>query len=330
VDGLKDRIERALPPVIGGAVRVRELRPLFGGACQDNFRVDVEVDGADEGFYRLVLRSDAAALPRTLGRRDEFEVMRAAHRAGVRTPRARWCLDSVVRDGAAAIFMDWADGVAIGAKVVRDPSLAEARRGLAAELAVELARTHAVDPARLPLRSVDDPVAAALRDARELMDELPSVHAAAALAYRKLRDDPPPGREVVLTHGDFRTGNFLVGPSGLSAVLDWEFARLSHPADDIAWLCVRDWRFGQLDLEAGGFARREDFVAAYQRASGRRIDRRDLRWWEAMGNLRWALGCAFQAKRYEDGSARDLELLAIGRRAAEMEWEALRVLGEAD
>ena len=45
-------------------------------------------------------------------------------------------------------------------------------------------------------------------------------------------------------------------------------------------------------------------------------------------NVRWALGSIHQGLRYLAGD-RDLELIAIGRRSVEMEWEALRLIGKA-
>jgi aminoglycoside phosphotransferase (APT) family kinase protein len=48
----------------------------------------------------------------------------------------------------------------------------------------------------------------------------------------------------VTVHGDFRSGNLLVGPDGLRAVLDWELAHAGDPAEDIGWLCAPAWRFG--------------------------------------------------------------------------------------
>ena len=45
-----------------------------------------------------------------------------------------------------------------------------------------------------------------------------------------------------------------------------------------------------------------------------------------LGNLRWAAGAVYQGERYLCGEQRDLELLAIGRRSAEMEWEAMRLI----
>ena len=44
-----------------------------------------------------------------------------------------------------------------------------------------------------------------------------------------------PGRGDVVVHGDFGPQNALVDGSQLSALLDWEFAHLGRPVEDLAW-----------------------------------------------------------------------------------------------
>ena len=79
-----------------------------GGACQENYRVDLSIDDAPASF---VLRSDSeTSLPGSLGRRDEFAVIKAAHEAGVCTPCARWLGFELARNGAWAYALDWLDG----------------------------------------------------------------------------------------------------------------------------------------------------------------------------------------------------------------------------
>jgi aminoglycoside phosphotransferase (APT) family kinase protein len=130
---------------------------------------------------------------------------------------------------------------------------------------------------------------------------------------------------VTLVHGDFRVGNFMVGPDGLRAVLDWEFSHWGTPAEDLAWIAVRDWRFGVLDRPIGGIASRAPFYEAYARESGRKVDRDEVHYWEVAGNLRWAVASLHQGLRFFAGD-RDIELLAVARRALEMEYEALRLI----
>lgn len=325
---LNERIRVHLTEQLGAPVDSVEARPLPGGACQDNLRVSAKMG---EQSLRLVLRSDARmGLPGSLGRATERLVIDAAVTAGVPTPAARWPIANLLREGADAYFLDFAPGVAIGAKVTRDPALAAARQRLPEQLAAALAAVHRVKPAGgPPLHAPADPVAQSLQVLRDTLDELPDPRPALELAFRWLERNRPKVDEVVLTHGDFRTGNFLVTPEGLSAVLDWEFAHYGAPVEDIGWLCVRDWRFGAPELPAGGLCSRKRFCDAYSQASGRSVDMAELRWWEVYGNVRWAGGALMQGQRVMRGQARDLELLAIPWRSAEMEYEALRLIGGA-
>jgi aminoglycoside phosphotransferase (APT) family kinase protein len=327
------RLEPFLARATGEAVRVEALAKLPGGACQDNFKIELE---SSSGRRTLVLRSDPlTSLPNSLRRRDEYDVIRTAARAGVKTPDASWLGSDLVRPGADGYFMPWVDGVALGAKVLRSPELASARAVLAGELAVELAKIHRITPATDPglertrLGPAIDPFERALGSLRASMDKMVMPRPALELIYRWLAEHPPECRERVLVHGDFRTGNFLVTERGLAAVLDWEFARWGSPFEDLAWLCLREWRFGQLASPVGGFARRSELYRTYEAASGRPVLPADIRFWEVMGNAVWGMGCVYQAERYLGGEESDLELIAIGPRAVEMEWEALRLIEEA-
>ncbi|MCA9565715.1 MAG: phosphotransferase, partial [Myxococcales bacterium] len=173
----------------------------------------------------------------------------------------------------------------------------------------------------------DDPAQAALDFVRRTLDALPHDRPASEFALRWLRDHAPPKGEVTLVHADFRTGNFMVTPEGLAGVLDWEFAHWGSRYEDLAWIAVRDWRFGNIALPIGGVCHRDAFYDAYERhAACGPLDRDALLYWEILGNLKWGLGCAFQGFRYQHQKRKDIELIAIARRAAEMEYEALRLI----
>jgi aminoglycoside phosphotransferase (APT) family kinase protein len=318
---LSERIEALLRERTGGPVKVKEVRPLAGGACQDNYRVELELPS---GPSRKVLRSDAMKrLPGSIGRAQEYEVIRAAVAAGVRTPQAQWLSSGLVRPGAHAYFLDWIDGEAIGRRVVKHPELAAARERLPEQLAQVLARIHTVTRQSAPSLPI---CGALLGELRQTIDLLPEPHPAIELAFRWLEDNAPGDEETTLVHGDYRTGNFMVTPEGLAGVLDWEFSHWGSPLEDVGWLCVRDWRFGELSKAAGGLATRADFYKLYQEASGRRVDPERVRYWEVFGNVRWGVGSVYQGERYLSGEERDLELVAIARRAIEMEYEALRLI----
>ena len=318
---------------------VASLERLAGGACQDNYVPAAAFAGGSfaNGEKKLVLRSDArTSLPGSLDRAMEYEVIRAAVAGGVGTPEARFLAKGLVRDGAHAYFLDWAEGEAIGRRVVGSPKLAAARERLPAECARELTRHprhHAGDAApSLFKRDGGEPLSGSatkdsLRFLRGMLEKLVEPRPALSLALVWLTANAPADGERVLVHGDFRTGNLLVTERGLSAVLDWEFARWGAPAEDLAWTCVRDWRFGQLKLAAGGFAPRARLYEEYEKASGKRLDVRELHYWEVMGNARWAAASLHQGERLRAAATWTSSSVAVAtaRRAIEMEYEALRL-----
>jgi aminoglycoside phosphotransferase (APT) family kinase protein len=332
---LRTRIEARLSSLAEAPVTVKNLEPLAGGACQDNFRVELSISsGPFVGERRMVLRSDAPrSLPGSIGRREELDVINAAVSRQVKTPEAHWLSEGLVRPGSWCYFLDFVEGTAIGRAIVKGAAQIEIGRALGTILAEELARIHSITPLTHPLlfpsrerRERTDPVGAALVELRKSIERLPSPRPALELAAVWLEKNRPEARVVTLVHGDFRTGNFMVTPGGLSGVLDWEFSHFGSPLEDLAWISVRDWRFGVLNKPIGGFCDRASFYDAYRRASGREVDRAAVHWWEVYGNARWAAGALHQGERYKSGEQRDLELIAIARRAVEMEWEALRLI----
>jgi aminoglycoside phosphotransferase (APT) family kinase protein len=112
-------------------------------------------------------------------------------------------------------------------------------------------------------------------------------------------------------------------------VLDWEFARVGDPIEDLAWPLVRSWRFGVDAREMGGVGDRAPYIAAYEAASGRKVDPAHVRFWEIMGNVKWAVGCIAQANRHLSGQARSVELASLGRKTCEMELDMLDLLEKA-
>ena len=142
---------------------------------------------------------------------------------------------------------------------------------LARQIGKVAAGIHGLDLAQLPkLRSMT-----ATKEIAELEREYRSFdwpRPVFELALRWLRDhDPGPSGEVTLVHGDFRHGNLIIGPDGVRAVLDWELAHFGDPMEDLGWICVNSWRFGEIDKPVGGFGTREELFAGYEEA-GRRVD----------------------------------------------------------
>ena len=163
---------------------------------------------------------------------------------------------------------------------------------------------------------------------RAAADELELERPAFELAFRWLENNRPAAGDATFVHGDFRLGNLIVDEAGLSAVIDWELAHVGQPMEDLAWLCVKAWRFGGSEPVAG-IGSYDDLLEAYGAASGRPVDRAVLRWWEVLGSLKGGIMCGRQAQVHLSGEYPSVELAAIGRRIVEQEQDVLRLIDEA-
>jgi aminoglycoside phosphotransferase (APT) family kinase protein len=317
-----DKLAHALAPVCGPG-RVEGVQRLSGGASRETWSFDLV--GASGARHGLVLRRDPSGHGGSSDRSMEVALLEAAAAGGVPVPRVRLVLRD--EDGLGRGFvMDRVEGETIARRILRDDEYAVARPRLAAQCGEIAARIHAVDRAQLPKLAQLGP-RELLDQYRDALDNFGEPHPAFELGLRWLADRlPPPVAPPALVHGDFRNGNFIVGSDGIRAVLDWELAHLGDPVEDLGWLCVKSWRFGVDDKLVGGFGDVGDLLDAYESASGVRVDVDALRWWIALGTLKWGVICVGQAFTHLTGVVRSVELATLGRRVAEMEWDLLDIL----
>ena len=313
------------------AVHIEAVRRLAGGAIQDNLGLSVAIEGCPRaGRHELVLRRDA---PSTVAvsrpRLEEFALLQLAHRAGVPVPEP-WCAHADPGLlGKPFYLMARVEGEARGARLVKDPAVLARGPELAAELGRVLARIHALRPPLpdLPfLTAPADPLTARIAELRAHLDALGEAQPVLEWGLRRLERARPGSGEITLVHADFRTGNLMLRDGRLVAVLDWEFACLSDPLEDLGWMLAKCWRFGAVERECGGLGPREPFLEAYEAASGRSVDRRAVRWFELLATLRWAVVALLQADRHRSGRERSLELALTAHLVPQLEADVLDYL----
>lgn len=305
---LADRLATVL-----GAERVTDLRVLTGGASRATWAFS-----ADD--RPLILRTgppdDVHA-----GMELEAAALRRAAAAGAPVPQILAADDSGAIVGDPYLICDFIGGETIVRKIARTLD-DTARARLLDQCAQALAAIHRADPDGIGLSATDP-----LTEWRSQLDEMGDTTAVFEYAFRWLEHHRPARTPPVLVHGDFRMGNLIVDDDGLAAVLDWELTHIGEALDDLAWFCIRAWRFGApRQLGAGGLGSIEDFVAAYEAAGGAAVDRSALRWWLVAATLRWGVICRYQFERHRSGQTRSVELAAIGRRVCETEYDLLSLL----
>ncbi|HET7446228.1 MAG TPA: phosphotransferase [Solirubrobacterales bacterium] len=297
-----------------GASAVTDPVPLAGGASRALWSFDAELAGGEKAKLVLLVTRGTAE--------REWEALQAAHRRGIAVAEPLWRTP----DGEGIALRRLA-GEAIPSRIFRDERFAAARGQLLGEIAANAAAIHAIPLAEVPAVAPGEAGAAAELDVIEAeLRRYGDPHPALELGLRWLRRRLPEPRPPVLVHGDFRMGNLLVDPDGLRAVLDWELVHAGNPVEDLGWLCARTWRFGRDDLPAAGLGRRRQLLEAYAAAGGAEVDAEELRFWEALANLRWGVLTLRQLYDHASGKRPSLELAAIGRRTCEAEWDLLAMV----
>ena len=313
-------------------VHIDEARLLSGGAIQENWLLSATVKGGPyEGVLECVLRSDApSGVAVSHSRAQEFALLQAAFQAGVTVPEPLWLGDDAVF-GRDFFVMRKANGTAAGHRLVKDMGLGGDREKLAERIGEEMARLHAIRPpeARLDFLKAPalSPALQGVKDFRDFLDGHHTAFPALEWGIRWLEKNAPVTEALVLTHRDFRTGNYMVDEQGLTAVLDWEFAAWSDPLEDLGWFCARCWRFGKFDNEAGGIGSRAALYRGYERVSGRQPDPDAVFFWEVYAHVRWAIIALQQGERHVSGREPSLELALTAHIVPELELQILRMTG---
>jgi aminoglycoside phosphotransferase (APT) family kinase protein len=299
-----------------------ELSTIPGGASRETWLIDA-------GHRRYVLRRDPPGSESLVPIGDEFALIGAAADAGTPVPEPLAFEADGGRFGTAGMLMAEVKGTSVAPRILRKPEYEAARELLPEQLAEALARIHAIEPASLdgvlPAPG-PDPALTQIEEWERQLDAIGEPLPAVELGLRWLRANSPEPAEALLVHGDFRLGNFIVDERGLAAVIDWELAHLGDSAEDVGWLCIRSWRFGNDELPVAGVGELDQFLAAYESAGGSPIDGERLRFWEVLGNVKWAIICARQARDHLTGVRRSHELASLGRRICEPEWDMLELI----
>ena len=326
---IDEKLEVVLSRAFSGFERLSKSERLSGGASQETYRIEIIENGKTKelAMRRSPGGENVDPTPGHPGLAAEAQLMGAARNAGVPEPKVHYVL--APEDGLGDGFvMEWLEGITLGAKVVRDPTLDEIRPTLARRCGEVLARIHAIDlessglSSCLDLLTPADYVEQTWQRYRDFDTAQPMIDYTARWLLDNLSGDFQPS----LVHNDFRNGNIMFDEHGIVAVLDWEVAHIGDPMRDLGWICTNSWRFGRSDLPVGGFGLYQDLFDGYESVSGNKVDPERVRWWEVFGSFWWAIGCLGMAEHYRTGPDKTVERPAIGRRSSECQVDCVNLL----
>lgn len=301
------------------------LARVSAGATLETWALDAERDG--NATPLILRRSPGQRAGTSLPLPTEAAVIQAAAAQGLRVPVV-WHVLTPEDNLGEGFLMERIAGETIPRRILRSLTSPEARERLVAQLGDTLAGLHAVAVDRLP--------ALRFSDAGVQLDHIETEYRRQEqrrpvfdLALKWLRARQPAPVPAQLVHGDFRNGNVIVGDDGLRAVLDWEIAHLGDPAEDLAWIQLPPWRFGELDNPVGGIGPVAPFYAAYAARSGQPVDIARVRFWQVFGSLRWGVATAGMVA-WLRGHDPSVERAMIARRASENEIDLMRAIMDRD
>jgi aminoglycoside phosphotransferase (APT) family kinase protein len=308
--GLRDQAGRWAGPELGRITR------LSAGASRLTWLVEMTCAGTARSVVVQAERPGAAPTVE-----HEAQLLTAAARVGVPVPELLAADPSGVVLGRPSIVTGQVAGETLPRRILGAPQLVGARARFAENCGRVLAAVHSIPRGEVPGLPVPD----AIGGLREIIDESAEPHPVLEFALLWLEDNRPAPGEPVVLHGDFRNGNLVIDPTGIRAVLDWELAHVGDRLEDLGWLCVKYWRFGG-PCPVGGMGEVTDLLQAYTEACGIAVDPQSLHWWQTLGTAKWAAICHRQARLHLSGEVRSVELAVIGRLAAEVELDLIRML----
>jgi aminoglycoside phosphotransferase (APT) family kinase protein len=334
---LEERIAAYLGTRIPEAsdITINNLYRIPGGQSRETWSFDAKWrENGKDATRGFILRRDPDASVLESDREVEFKVMQAVH-GHIPIPKVLWLEQDPSLLERPFALMERMDGCeANPTKVLMDPAYFGGRARMSSDFASILARIHAIDwrAAGLDFMPAPEPESCGVAEIetweaiveRESLEPQPVLRA--AFAWMR-KHEPKPAQRVVIVHADYRTGNFLAAPSGeIVGILDWEMTHLGDPLEDIAWACIRPWRW--LGTEhIGGLMERADFYRMYSEASGIEIDEESVRFWEVLGNVKLAAIFLTGGRSYCEGRTHSAMMAFLGRNVRRLELEIMDLMG---
>ncbi len=269
---------------------ITSFEPLLGGVSK--VTIGFEALSARQGKERFVLRGesllpilDQVYLGMELA--NEYNLLHYLHRAGAPVAEVIALVDDRRLAPGRFFVSRWIPGRPPGDYLLRVNSVSPA---LSARVATILADLHNIP---VDLKDPDLARTHLVRTGAKTREDAVREFVLRAHAYWKssgapaspmistavrwlLENVPASSKAACIIHSDCGLNNFLVKEDEISAVVDWETARLGDPAEDVVWFM----------FATGHVLDQDHFLRSYVQAGGERVNAFTRKYFEVLARVR--------------------------------------------
>ncbi|WP_310962498.1 phosphotransferase family protein [Nocardioides terrisoli] len=233
-----------------------QLKALLAARAPDRGVTDISVESVEGGYSRTtwvatinwregsmtthILRSDPITDtgPFRTDRDREWQLLNALYEhssLGIAEPQ--WYDEKADFFEAKCLVTDFVSGGTLQGLLTAGTDLKTGAKRLMRTLAA----IHAVDTTKLLLdapASWDDHIAGVIAFAERLASRAGSSLPVMGDVVGYLRHNIPEPAPLTLVHGDFQPANILLPPGGDPLVIDWEYARIGDPREDLGYYSI--------------------------------------------------------------------------------------------
>lgn len=324
--GLEAQVASLVAGLYPGArhVEIVDFGPIPGGFSRETYRFDAIVHAAGgQQRHELILRKDppdTVAILQT-SRAVEHDLIEAVrlHTAVPVAQSLGYEMDRAVL-GEPAMILQRADGSSMTTDLFHDGPHTDQADDVARHLCESLVELHTADIAALnPRGELNDPRRVGIDVSswdrymdstfEYYLDSYPSTNRDPMLcilldAYLTLRRTKPRPLPLSVIHGDFNPANFLYADGRVTALIDWENARVGDPREDLGWMAMMDdlsnTKVMHHPADEGGF------LAYYNKLTGYAITEQEIGYFVLFGTANIAVPINAAIKRRTDGLNREL------------------------
>jgi aminoglycoside phosphotransferase (APT) family kinase protein len=297
-----ERAQQLLDVTLGPGFTASAVTRVAGGFSKESFFLDAS--DAKGHIEQMMIRRDLPFGPAGTNVVDEFALLQALHRSGFQVAEPLGC-DSTCITGQPAMISRRVAGTSGTAEWEGNST---ARQAICRQLATILAQLHCLDPCAHGLSPASgDPRKDVQSYILQWQDRWRRyrVHTSPTLAAAYvwlLANIPQRIDRAAIVHGDVGFHNSIIREGEYIALLDWEFAHVGDPTEDLSYVrpmveALMPW---------------DDFIATYLSAGGAPYRDENARFFEVWRSVRNSTTTATAWRGFLSGSNPSLKMAYQG------------------